>query len=236
MDLEGTGAKAARTDYDVMVAMRAAAEAAGFEHFMVAAPVGPADTSLRDLVRVTSWPPELVMGYDAAGLLATSRAAQEAAGTALPMWWDLEDGDAERTQDGEADVARATTLFTGHGLPRHLAFTVADGNGRRWVVSFSGTGPEPDTAGKAALHMTAVEVAEAIRRIDGEDGGDDRPLTDRQWEVMDWISKGKTSGEIATILGISEHTVDVHAAAACERLDAVNRAQAVGVAVRLGVL
>lgn len=232
---ERTDGGTIRTDYDVMVRMRGAARDAGFEHFMVAAPVGPSDTSLRDLVRLTSWPPELVMGYDAAGLIETSRPAHEAADTALPSWWDLEAGDGADVQFDDDAVPTALRLFLDHGMPRHLAFTVADRNARRWVVSFSGTGTEPDAAGKAALQMVAVEVAEALRTIDGNDAPS-IVLTERQREVMSWVAQGKSTGEIATILDIAEATVATHAEGACARLNAVNRTQAVAIAVREGII
>ena len=61
-------------------------------------------------------------------------------------------------------------------------------------------------------------------------------LTTRQLECLYWVMAGKSSTDIAAILGISRHTVDEHIAAACRRLGVRTRTQAVAEALRLGLL
>jgi DNA-binding NarL/FixJ family response regulator len=56
-------------------------------------------------------------------------------------------------------------------------------------------------------------------------------LTDREREVLTWVGRGKTSSEIAIILGLSERTVNFHCDQAIKRLDVSNRAQAAAKAV-----
>ena len=56
-------------------------------------------------------------------------------------------------------------------------------------------------------------------------------LTERELETLTWAARGKTSSEIATILGLSERTVNFHCDQAMKRLDVTNRAQAVAKAV-----
>lgn len=51
-------------------------------------------------------------------------------------------------------------------------------------------------------------------------------LTDRQCEIMEWIAEGKTSWEVATILGISPRTVEKHMEAVFQRLNVENRVAA----------
>nr|WP_281375575.1 helix-turn-helix transcriptional regulator [Haloferula luteola] len=51
-------------------------------------------------------------------------------------------------------------------------------------------------------------------------------LTGRQCEIMDWIAEGKTSWEVATILGISPRTVEKHMEAIFQRLNVENRVAA----------
>lgn len=228
------------TDYDVMVLLRSVADRNGFGHFMVAAPVDPSSTSLRDIVRVTTWPAELVAKYDAAELLETSRPAYEASGTALPFWWDFDSGNAAAVRkDGGSDPATSElvkAIFLEHDMPRHLSFCLADGDGRRWVVSFSGTCARPVQKEEALMLTNALQAIEMLRAIDEQAAMDKELLTDRQQEVLEWIAEGKSSGEIGTILEISERTVDGHANDACGRLNAVNRTQAVATAVRRGII
>ncbi|GAA5483342.1 LuxR C-terminal-related transcriptional regulator [Haloferula sargassicola] len=62
-----------------------------------------------------------------------------------------------------------------------------------------------------------------------EQGGEDRSrlvLTGRQCEIMEWIAEGKTSWEVATILGISPRTVEKHMEAIFQRLNVENRVAA----------
>jgi transcriptional regulator EpsA len=52
-------------------------------------------------------------------------------------------------------------------------------------------------------------------------------LSDREAEIMLWTSKGKTNGEIGSILNVSEFTVKNHMQRIFRKLDVSNRAQAV---------
>ncbi len=61
-------------------------------------------------------------------------------------------------------------------------------------------------------------------------------LTGREREVLTWVGRGKTSSEIATILGLSERTVNFHCERAMKRLGVANRAQAVAKAVAEGLI
>ena len=56
-------------------------------------------------------------------------------------------------------------------------------------------------------------------------------LTPREKEVLTWVGRGKTSAEIAIILGVRERTVNFHCDQATRRLDVVNRTQAVATAM-----
>ena len=59
-------------------------------------------------------------------------------------------------------------------------------------------------------------------------------LTQREREVLQWISAGKTSWEISTILGLSERAINKIIGDAMIKLDGVTRTQAVVNAIRLG--
>ena len=61
-------------------------------------------------------------------------------------------------------------------------------------------------------------------------------LTDREKEVLTWAARGKTSADIATILGLKERTVTFHCGDAMKRLDVINRTHAVAKAVAEGLI
>lgn len=54
------------------------------------------------------------------------------------------------------------------------------------------------------------------------------PLTERQLECLEWAAQGKSSADIAIILGLSKRTVDEHLGTACEKLGVKTRVQAAG--------
>jgi DNA-binding CsgD family transcriptional regulator len=61
-----------------------------------------------------------------------------------------------------------------------------------------------------------------------------RDLSAREREVLDWLSAGKTNAEIATILGISVHTVKRHVEKVLQKLEVPNRAAATARAIDRG--
>jgi LuxR family quorum sensing-dependent transcriptional regulator len=58
------------------------------------------------------------------------------------------------------------------------------------------------------------------------------PLTPREREVLAWSAQGKSAWEIGTILSVGKRAVDEHAQTAMRKLGAVNRTQAVAIALR----
>ena len=51
-------------------------------------------------------------------------------------------------------------------------------------------------------------------------------LSDREIEALTWVARGKTSAQIADLLGLSKRTVDFHLDSARIKLDATTRTQA----------
>lgn len=82
------------------------------------------------------------------------------------------------------------------------------------------------------FEMLGIVVENRLRRLNGATGGDPGlHLTEREKEVLAWVGRGKTSSEIAIILGLSERTVNFHCDQAVKRLDVTNRTQAVAKAI-----
>jgi len=54
-----------------------------------------------------------------------------------------------------------------------------------------------------------------------------RPLTKRQREALEWVGDGKTTQDIATIMGLTQPTIEKHLRLAREALDVETTAQAV---------
>ncbi|GJE46375.1 response regulator transcription factor [Methylobacterium soli] len=87
------------------------------------------------------------------------------------------------------------------------------------------------------FELLGVVVENRLRRRHDRFGApSDIHLTDREREVLIWIARGKTSAEIAIILGLRERTINFHCDQAMKRLDVVNRTQAVAKAIVQGLI
>lgn len=62
------------------------------------------------------------------------------------------------------------------------------------------------------------------------------PLSDRERECLIWVSEGKTTDEVALILGVSGNTVNSYITNAIQKLSASNRAMAIATAIRSGII
>jgi DNA-binding CsgD family transcriptional regulator len=61
-------------------------------------------------------------------------------------------------------------------------------------------------------------------------------LSERERECLYWVSEGKTTQEIALILGVSSNTVNKYIVSSIQKLGAANRAMAIAVAIRAGII
>ncbi|WP_227817722.1 autoinducer binding domain-containing protein [Nitrogeniibacter aestuarii] len=65
---------------------------------------------------------------------------------------------------------------------------------------------------------------------------DSGELTTREIEVLRWTAEGKTAGEISILMGISDRTVNFHAANAMAKLNCANKTATAVKAAILGLL
>jgi two-component system NarL family response regulator len=76
----------------------------------------------------------------------------------------------------------------------------------------------PEIAGKLAEHVSSES------------------LTVRQQQVLDWLARGSSNGEIADALSISDGTVKAHIKVMLQKLGARDRTQALTIAIRRGLV
>ncbi len=89
--------------------------------------------------------------------------------------------------------------------------------------------------GKAVIHptltMAFIEEAQYVHQQ-----RTDVPLSRRESEILQRVAYGATTKEVAHDLGISAHTVKTHLERIFEKLGANDRAQAVAIALRKGLV
>jgi DNA-binding CsgD family transcriptional regulator len=106
----------------------------------------------------------------------------------------------------------------------------------RYFVLFSSE--REDRISQAALTSAQMrccyalsQIPEMLRASVTQD-----PLSDRERECLIWVSEGKTTDEVALILGVSGNTVNSYITHAIQKLSASNRAMAIATAIRSGII
>jgi DNA-binding CsgD family transcriptional regulator len=130
-----------------------------------------------------------------------------------------------------------------HGYRTGIALALHFPEGRHFMMGVDRShglpkGSSDLTRLVADLQLFAVHAQDAAMRLFvPRNQQTDRPsLTRREVEALSWTMEGKTAWEVGTILGIAERTAVLHLHNAMHKLGAVNKHQAVLVALRLGLI
>ncbi|WP_394690484.1 LuxR C-terminal-related transcriptional regulator [Hoeflea sp.] len=221
------------TQFDLLRLLREITQFYGYSYFFVAGSGDGAISSLADSIIITSAPSDLIRRYDETGLMERSPLMRALSGMGAPIQCRLDEPFKALTVDEQAaldafsaefnlDCCFITPVYQREYGPAAVCFL-----GKCKPMSFSDT---------ANLAMISNLAHQKLRRVSAQPNKTDSPLTERERECLVWTSSGKTSIEIARILGLSEHTVNHYLNNAARKLDAVNRTQAVALAIRQGFI
>ncbi len=97
---------------------------------------------------------------------------------------------------------------------------------------------EPGTIDQDALCWAQMRCCYALSQAPAllTAAAAENPLSDRERECLNWVSEGKTTDEVALILGVSSNTVNSYIAHAIQKFSASNRAAAIATAIRNGII
>jgi len=96
---------------------------------------------------------------------------------------------------------------------------------------------EPSTPELTAVLHHALAVSDARRAAVAAHASEDVPvLTEREHQVLAGMSRGRSNGEIGKELFLSEDTVKTHARRLFRKLGAADRAHAVAIGFRAGLV
>ncbi len=121
------------------------------------------------------------------------------------------------------------------GLKYGIASGVNGDGYKGSIISFSSDRNRFDTHHKNTLDILTPHIHQALVRS-SEKPIDFSMLSLREKEVLKWMKEGKTNWEISMILNISERTVKFHVQNIERKLDAVNKAHAVAIAMDTGLV
>lgn len=222
-----------KTQFDVFRVMKRLTEAYGCRAFMVMNLPPRTSLDLQSNSIINNWPTELLSAYDQEGLLPNDAVIRRIRSSTVPFFRDEMQLDVRR-DDGKSQVL--TTLFQRFHMFRSAFFPTHDASGNRGVVLFSGDRQPFTPEEMRDLSYISIHVFDRLAEIRNLDARIAETLNDREIDCLTWTAAGKTSSEIAEILGLSEHTVNHYLNKATKKLDTVNRTQAVAKALRVGLI
>lgn len=170
-------------------------------------------------------------------MLACDPVIQLARKQTLPIYWNRLDERLGFLQEGGMDVMGLAAEF---GLRNGITFPLHGAAGETGAISFiTSERASSDLlldSSPILSWMSSYIFEAAIRVVRQGDADPQAALTDRETECLFWASEGKTSSEIAHILGITERTVNYHLNQVTRKTGSMNRYQAIAKGVSSGLL
>ncbi|WP_052223324.1 helix-turn-helix transcriptional regulator [Novosphingobium malaysiense] len=111
-------------------------------------------------------------------------------------------------------------------------------NGRDGYVSIGKMTADARTDRDSLREMHVASQAAHLRICEFKAASqfEDKPLSGREREVLDWVARGKSNSVIAEILGISVGTVDTYLRRIYEKLDVSDRTSAAVRGIGMGLI
>ena len=180
---------------------------------------------------ISTWPRSLQTTFqqhtlfNADPVIMASRSAPE------PFAWDLSLYD----QDDPVQ-AQLMTLRMSMGITGGICVPVSEAFQGRSVLYVSGRSFDASAPTLLGLRLLAQHFAARVYALGGHEarGGkqtsqhlESGDLSPRERQVVGWLAFGKSSREVAMIMGLSEHTVNDYIGSLVAKLHASNRTEAV---------
>lgn len=151
-----------------------------------------------------------------------------------PFYWS----DTPDIVDLSASQQKYLDILKQEGIYNGIAFQVYGPNSRNAVV---GVGFHADAARRSKDHVFELQMAAQCAHLQfctltSGDRASYQKLSPRELEVLRWIARGKSNSVIASIMGVSRHTVDTITRRMFEKLRVTDRTSAVVRAIRTGLL
>lgn len=225
---------ALETQFDVVRYMKGVLHAFDFKTFIVFIIPLVSSEKLAANSIISNVPADLVARYDELNLLKHSPGAARLRETTAPFHMDWREWlDGVSQIEGAGEIER---MLDERGLREAYYFPVHDADGNRGAVVWTGERPDVPMSEIMELQMIAIHIFNRLSEIGATLKSASVNLSEREKQCLTWTAAGKTSSEIADILGLSEHTVNHYLNQVTKKLDAVNRTQAVVKAMKRGLI
>ena len=181
------------------------------------------DQRVEDVVLARRVPSEWRALYSEKKFLHKDPAVRHCTRTVLPFDKETAPYDPEtETHMGEV-VERARDF----NLHKGIVVPIPSLSGMVGAVGVVGPHFDEREVHKPLLHSLALHVFHRLDQLHARRPKRTFQLTNREREVLSWVSDGKTAWETGCILKLSTRTVEWHLSQAYQKLGAMNRAQAI---------
>jgi len=216
------------TSVDVIQCFGEALRQFGFTSFLI---TDVPDLALHrePIFLLNGWPPEWTEMYTRENLYQDDPIAGWGRQTVQPYEWSDVRVDAQKNPQAAhvMNVASEFKLREGFVVPIYMPGQPMS------AVTMGGEQPDFDPVAKRAIHLISMySHSRVVALSSAQSQPNFIPLTDKEKEVLLWTAAGKSSWEIASILGITVTTVNWRIKQALIKLNAVNKIQAVVKAIR----
>lgn len=188
------------------------------------------DTADETRIVVSNWIYDTIRAVGMDVIQRIAHAPQTAYMSAEPRLWRPATEAAERSL---LDAGEAEALEAGGHV--EIASSRIKAAGRCYCIIFSAH--RPRSIGAAGVPAACVALSYALSTLRGNEPAEARnSVSVRERECLAWVSEGKTTDEVAVIIGVSSNTVNSYVAQAIQKLSARNRAMAIATAIRAGII
>lgn len=217
-----------RSVEDTTKQFRSFIERFGFEHFGVGDLVNPHSDGGQTLFH-TQWPSGWEERWVSQDYMFCDPVVAHILQSTRPIIW------SSIKYKSRSMAQKVMSEASEFGMLDGFSVGVRCSTGLTVCVSVAGHHVELTKIDAANLEMACVHFEDTIENfICKERKPRTQQLSQREREVLSWISAGKTDWEISSILSISQSTSQEHAKRAIRKLGAVTRAQAVAIGIRSG--
>ncbi len=208
----------------------------GFSPLLVMRKMRDGET-LRDAVMLSTFPVEWLESYLTEELWRDDPVVARVIRLGCPQRWLSEPIDHLADPKGAIVMERGAR----YGLVDGIMVPIFGGFGYAGIVSFSSALVQPDDIRLLLTFQTlASTIFQRLTVLNGLGAavteGADVNLTARERDCLFWASRGKTDGEIAQILSISESTVHFHIENAKRKFGAQSRIQVIVQTLERGII
>jgi LuxR family quorum-sensing system transcriptional regulator CciR len=205
----------------------------GFAHFALVQHADPKDPP-SNVIRIHNYPESLEHFHQEQRLNCSDPVHRACQRTALGFAWSELPSIIRLTPRDHYILQRASNEGIGEGftVPAHLP---GEFSGSCSFATAKGSRIQFENLTLAQL--VGSFAFQAARRLASKKAGNYAPpvhVSNRERECLVWIGRGKSDADIATILGISEHTVHQYVKHARANYDVVSRSQLVAHALFAG--